>query len=1777
MDGEHELPTMAAATVDESSDAGVGSRRSSSTFTLGRGCVSGEPSLTTSSPSAAIEAQIRTPWASRSQRCLSDLGDLRKGSEVCPRPRRDLGHIRHKHWPTLLTDGGWEMRKRLSGWVGVSAALTVLLGSAFTGTSPASAEVVPDPSISGVVTTNNGSPVGGVVVNAIQGAEVVATATTDASGAYSLYTADGTFTFEFLPPTADFSSLRTLELEVPRDWPLDVVLTAPTQGKVFLTGQMLLEGGTPLGNGNAYVCEVGARVCGGNRTEADGYFSLAYPAGFTGKWSLQGTKTFSSTSLLYTRISGGPVLAFNQDTYQEFVLPATTTSVVVTNQSGEPLAGVDVSLTVGQETGDDAGVVAAIPGVDPFAVSWRATGRTDSSGTAQLPRIAMGDGVVGTLQVWPDASAPYLYKKVRVEVPASGGSIPVTLDPKTQVTIQGDIRFSDGVAPTSGSACLIVGGSCGSTALDPNGGFSFRQLYGTSGQFLISGRRTYASGATLNFGYGEGPTINATADIRQDFIVPLSTQEVQVVDSSGQGIPGVTVKVMVPYSGPSPTYPLLPGQTAFRLDWESTGVTGADGKVSIPAVAMSGGSKAAVIATPQAGSGWVGSSNENAWVDGSPLTVTLAYRWATLSGTVRTSDNSILPAPAVSWLYKSGGGGGNSADGDGKWTNLAIAGREGYWSVSSRVGDSFNPDPLSLYAAGGTITKATNGLVRNFVIPIKYQKFRIVDPAGLPIASAKVALTVSDDAGATTHLLDGEDPFTARWTGRGVTGSDGVATLPGVKMTSPVTGQLSVTPDASSRYLARTVSVTAGSDADTVVVLAIKPPDVASVAPLEGRPSESIVVTGSGFLGATSVTVGSVEAPYRVDSDTQITVTIPSDAQTGPIRVTNGGGADTGSDIVTVLPSDFSIASSELPNGMQGSVYSQQLEASGGGAPYSWARVSGGLPRGLALASTGVISGKPTSAGTWTFVVSATDAVGQRASKTFTITVDPLPYTLPTAPLDLLVSAGPARVGLTWKAPLSNGGNPITGYRVQRSSDAGATWLTVVSTTGSTTPGTSFAVTGGVPYWFRVAAINAAGVGAYTTPNPSASPGTAGYAGPVTASSAPGAPAPGSLTPGASSVTLTWTAPHTDGGSPIIGYRLRWSTDGATWGTVVSTTGSTATSRTVSVPDGRPYYWQVAAINAAGIGPYATFAEPAAAASVRASAPLDVSATSGPASVNLTWNAPFDGGSPITGYRAQYSLDGTTWVTGYSSTSSPTTSASIRLPDSREYMVRVAAFNASGLGPYSAAVGPVSAASTYAGPPTIESLLPRPGRLAVSWAPSADGGSPITGYRVQHSLDGATWTTAISNTGSGATAATIVVPDGLAYYVRVAAWDAGGLGAYSVAAGPTAPSSTTPAAPEPPKATAGAARITASWVAPSDGGSPITGYRVQRSTDGITWVTAATVSSGSVTTATISVTGGTSYMVRVAGINAAGIGAYSQPSHSVTPTATPSAPRGVQLEPGPGRVLISWSAPLHDGGTPITGYRIQRSVDQATWVTVVSNTGNDSTSRTNSAVATREAGYFYRVAAWNAAGLGPYSSIAGPCDPLAVPLSPASVVGTSRSDGVELRWTPADDGGSAITGHVIRYSTNQSTWTTVSAGTKTPVLISVPAGNVYWFQIAARNAVGTGPFSPSVGPLGRSTVPPGTAPGTPELTDAARSNLGVVLTWNPPTSAGGAPVTGYSIEWSDDALNWTVAVEDSRSTATSYTLPLLPTGSTSYWFRIRAINIIGPSAPSTLGPVTLFK
>ena len=173
---------------------------------------------------------------------------------------------------------------------------------------------------------------------------------------------------------------------------------------------------------------------------------------------------------------------------------------------------------------------------------------------------------------------------------------------------------------------------------------------------------------------------------------------------------------------------------------------------------------------------------------------------------------------------------------------------------------------------------------------------------------------------------------------------------------------------------------------------------------------------------------------------------------------------------------------------------------------------------------------------------------------------------------------GQTQIDLSWTAPSDNGGANITGYKIEVSTN-GSTWSDLESNTGST--GTSYSHTGltaGSTRHYRVSAINSAGPGTpSSTANATTDPAVA----------APGAPTGFTVTAdGQTRIDLSWSAPSSDGGANITGYKVEVSTNGSTWSDLVANTNATSTTYThTGLMAGSTRHYRVSAINSAGTGP----------------------------------------------------------------------------------------------------------------------------------------------------------------------------------------------------------------------------------------------------------------------------------------------------------------------------------------------------------------------------------------------------------------------------------------------------------------------------------------------------------------------------------------------------------------------------------------------------------------
>ncbi len=272
---------------------------------------------------------------------------------------------------------------------------------------------------------------------------------------------------------------------------------------------------------------------------------------------------------------------------------------------------------------------------------------------------------------------------------------------------------------------------------------------------------------------------------------------------------------------------------------------------------------------------------------------------------------------------------------------------------------------------------------------------------------------------------------------------------------------------------------------------------------------------------------------------------------------------------------------------------------------------------------------------------------------------------VPGAVTGLTVTAFSGQLVATWAAPASDGGSPITGYSATISPcSSGCTQTLAPGTTTATFTG----LTNGVSYSVTATASNAVGAGPPNTAN--------GYP-----TGVPGPPFLNSATAGAGQVTVSWSPPASDGGLPVIDYRVYVT--GIGWVDM----GSAVTSLTLSgLANGTKVSFAVQAENANGFGAVSNtlYFTPVAAPTA---APTGVGSSAGDRTVTITWTdvpAASDGGSPITSYAVTLTQGATTVATASVAPGTQTVTFN-GLTNGLAYVGSVAAVNAVGTGPSASA------------------------------------------------------------------------------------------------------------------------------------------------------------------------------------------------------------------------------------------------------------------------------------------------------------------------------------------------------------------------------------------------------------------------------------------------------------------------------------------------------------
>ncbi len=773
------------------------------------------------------------------------------------------------------------------------------------------------------------------------------------------------------------------------------------------------------------------------------------------------------------------------------------------------------------------------------------------------------------------------------------------------------------------------------------------------------------------------------------------------------------------------------------------------------------------------------------------------------------------------------------------------------------------------------------------------------------------------------------------------------------------------------------------------------------------------------------------------------------------------------------------------------------------------------------------------------YVVKASNSVGSSLS---TNEASSQIIYAPDAPSTPTVVTTLGHVFLTWTAPASNGGSPVTSYKVYRGTTSdSSTHVQIATATPASYDDTLITV--GNTYHYSIKAVNIVG--------DSASSGVAS----ALIKGLPGTP--NALTSHISdrTVVLSWSAPTSDGYSPITAYKIHRSGTSGSESYAATVTGTTFTD--AGLVNGNFYYYRVSAVNAMGEGPQCVEVYDSPATVPSAPVITGVSFSSG--MVELVWSSPDDGGRPVTGY-AVYRGDSSNFVSASllaeSIAGNVYHDAMVVVGSTYHYFVTAN----SSIGTSSPALSDSVLVSSVPSQPRMVTSTIVSDQVQLSWSPPASSGSStISGYCVYRSLVSGPGTI-IAHLGNVLAFNDSSVTPGQTYYYAVSAENNEGVGDQSSEI--QVNYAIVPGTPAHLVASGSTGTVALSWSPPAQNGATITGYTIRSWTSGSAPSIMDQVGPGATNTILSGLSNGVKYWFSVSASSAAGEGLASMMA-SCTVGSIPSAPTAFGTSAGNGYVSISWGAPISNGGLSDLTYQVWRSTTGTSML--VANLGATSRSYSDTSVVPGTV-YHYALTATNAIGVSPE---AGPSNAVAavLPDAPSAVTVSSNTSSILVSWTPpSSNGGIGLSGYEVYRSTGAE-WTllcTISGATIVSYQDQSALGGVYYqYGVSAINAIGEGPRAgPSVNIMAVS------APSTFNLT-AVTGNSNVSLSWTIPASYG-TPLLRYTIVRTESESGAIVSTTLNPDIAQYTDTSVIP--GHNYTYRVNADNALGSTMAD---PVTV--
>lgn len=731
--------------------------------------------------------------------------------------------------------------------------------------------------ISGKVTSDSGAGLSGVKVTASQNGVAVASATSTATGTYSLNVNAGSYSLSFIPKTTVNSSLYALDIDAPLTGSLNVMLTKPTPGRVFVTGNVAMDNGANIGG--SYVSYQG----GGAKSENNGDFRLMPTAGSTGPMSVDG----SAPSLnLEFKVNGKTSFLAAQDSYIDFEIPTSTQKVKVVTAAGVPVANGKVRIGLGYL---EPGIGDMVPqeGFGDFTTKFLVEATTDSAGNAMLPIIALKSPADATYAIDAVTSDGYVGGYFRMKVGTSQQTITLT---KKVSNVSGSLKFSDNTPVVGGDVALLnpVGGV--GTGVDNQGKFSLGWMPGLEAKWNINGG--LSNRLAFNFGlYGNSSQLLDFAK-SSDFVIPTDNTTITAVDAAGKPIADAWVSIRVgEKEGSRGALSLISGQLPFQARSYAEGRTDSNGKVTLRTIRLDKEAPTTYVIQPPLSTGLTWKVHEQGGGRGAAKTFVMDTKLLRIGSKFTNSEGKTLSGACLAW-----GDSNNTASitpvAPKETCALAkIPGSGGRFDIS--MGWRNEKRYFNANISGVKERKATTDMQLNFVIPTYDTPVRVVDPQGRGIPDVKITMNAGSGyvgGQARSQVIPDEGPSLAYFTATEFTDATGRVNLPSIKFTEAFDAIMWIEPSSTSRYPTRTVYLKVGDNSQNVIVLSIFIPKVVGATSKTVSGVKTATISGTNFLGAFGVKVGNtVITNYKVVDDNTITFTVPTGVS-GKVTITNGGG-----------------------------------------------------------------------------------------------------------------------------------------------------------------------------------------------------------------------------------------------------------------------------------------------------------------------------------------------------------------------------------------------------------------------------------------------------------------------------------------------------------------------------------------------------------------------------------------------------------------------------------------------------------------------------------------------------------------------------------------------------------------------------------------------------------------------------------------------------------------------------------------------------------------------